>query len=56
MGHSVGVNWLILVMDPTADTPYLHRDLAGELVLNGQVEGVNRVRPEMWVQSFARSG
>ena len=43
-------------MDESPEVPEFQRDLIGQLTLNGNVEGVDYIGPEVWIQSFSGTG
>ena len=38
--------------NPASDVAKLHREFTGQLTLDGEVERVDDVRPEVWIQAF----
>ena len=52
--HSVQVDGLVLVRDSAPDVAKFQGDPAGQLALDGEVERVNRVGPEIRIQGLGR--
>ena len=53
MGHGIDIDWLIFVSDSPANVPHFQENLGGQLPLDGEVERIHYIGPEMHIQRLA---